>query len=622
MDYEESFDYIVVGSGAGGGVLAARLAEAGKSVLLLEAGGDPLGENHSTAPSGRDLADDYQVPAFHAFASEHPDMKWDFWVRHYDDTAYQKRDWKYHETHGGEEVDGVLYPRCSALGGCTAHNAMIMVRPNNADWNHIWRITGDESWKASAMQKYFRRMERCRHRFFLIRWLARLGWNFTGHGWDGWLTTEKALPLRTILDWGIRRTILNSIEAAFALLPDAGERWRWLVKGQGDPNDERLIDDRAFGVRMIPLTTIKHERTGPREFLLEVQRRRPDKLTIRMNALVTKVDIDPTTKAATGVTYRLGRMLYDAAGGPRNREWAERRAGADCEVILAGGTFNTPQLLNLSGIGCPDQLAEHKIEVVQALPGVGRNLQDRYEIGVVSRMKQPWKAMSGATYDNSDKHAKRWRKYRKGIYTSNGGMLAVTLQSKTDRERPDLFCFAVLADFRGYHPGYAERIKKTNYLSWVILKARTRNSAGEVRLISDDPLVRPAIHFRYFHEGNDETGDDLEAVTTAVRFVRKVADSMSGLIDEEETPGRHLYSDRQIKDHIAENAWGHHACGTCAMKPQDQGGVVDSDFKVYGIDRLRIVDASVFPKIPGFFIVSSVYMIAEKAADVILGRSG
>lgn len=619
--YEESFDYIVIGSGAGGGVVAARLAEAGKSVLLLEAGGDPLAEDRARAPTGRNLADDYRVPAFNAFASEHPDMRWDFWVRHYDDPAFQKRDWRYRESYENEKVNGVLYPRCSALGGCTAHNAMIIVRPHNADWNHIWKTMGDASWKASRMQRYFRRLERCRYRNFLYRWLARLGWNPTGHGWDGWLTTEKAIPLRAILDRGIRETISHSIGAAIGLLPDAAERWRWLVKSQGDPNDERLVDERAFGVRMIPLSTSRHGRCGTRELLLDVRQRRPENLTIRLNAIVTRIEIDPESKVATGVAYREGKKLYRAAAGPRNSEWSEKRVGATREVILAGGVFNTPQLLMLSGIGCPDQLSKLDIDVVQPLPGVGQNLQDRYEVSVVSQMKAPWKAMRGARYNDTDKHYRRWRLFRKGIYTSNGGMMSVMMRSKTDRERPDLFCFALLADFRGYYPGYAERLKKIDYLSWVVLKAHSRNTAGEVRLKSNDPLEQPAIRFRYFHEGNDTRGDDLESVAAGVRFVRKVADSMADLIDEEETPGRHIYTDQQIKDHIGANAWGHHACGTCAMKPQDQGGVVDSDFKVYGIDRLRIVDASIFPRIPGFFIVTSVYMIAEKAADAILERS-
>ena len=99
-----------------------------------------------------------------------------------------------------------------------------------------------------------------------------------------------------------------------------------------------------------------------------------------------------------------------------------------------------------------------------------------------------------------------------------------------------------------------------------------------------------------------------------------VAEALSSLVSIHPDLRRHLYTDDQLERHIADNAWGHHACGTCAMKPEDQGGVVDSKFRVHGVDNLRVVDASIFPRIPGYFIVTSIYMVAEKAAEVILGE--
>jgi choline dehydrogenase len=152
------YEYIVVGSGAGGGTLAARLAEAGHTVLVLEAGGDPAKLKDARLP------DDYDVPAFHPFASENEAIRWDFFVRHYADDGRQRRDNKYREFSNGRRVDGVLYPRAGTLGGCTAHNALIFVYPHGDDWDSIARLTGDPSWQAANMHSYFARLEECRHR--------------------------------------------------------------------------------------------------------------------------------------------------------------------------------------------------------------------------------------------------------------------------------------------------------------------------------------------------------------------------------------------------------------------------------------------------------------------------
>ena len=163
-------------------------------------------------------------------------------------------------------------------------------------------------------------------------------------------------------------------------------------------------------------------------------------------------------------------------------------------------------------------------------------------------------------------------------------------------------------------------VTKPNYLSWPILKAHVQNHAGEVVLRSADPLDRPLINFRNFDEGSDTAGQDLDSVVAGIRFVRQLTAKLraQGLIAEEEQPGEALQTNSDLQDFVRSTAWGHHASCTCAIGPREGGGVLGSDFRVHGTEGLRVVDASVFPRIPGFFIVSAVYMVAEKAADVIL----
>ena len=161
---------------------------------------------------------------------------------------------------------------------------------------------------------------------------------------------------------------------------------------------------------------------------------------------------------------------------------------------------------------------------------------------------------------------------------------------------------------------------KPNYLTWAILKAHTQNRAGEVTLRSADPRDTPLIDFNYFEEGSDVAGEDLDSVVAGIRFVRRLTAKLKadGLIAEEEQPGDARQTDDELRDYVRTTAWGHHASCTCPIGPREAGGVLGSDFRVHGTQGLRVVDASVFPHIPGFFVVSAVYMIAEKAADVIL----
>lgn len=604
------YEFIVVGSGAGGGTLAARLAEAGRSVLVLEAGGDPVATESDRLP------EDYQVPAFHAFASENAAMKWDFFVRHYEDEKRQRRDNKYIP-----ERHGVLYPRAATLGGCTAHNAMILVYPHNSDWDDIAERTGDSSWRAANMRRYFERLEDCRHRP-IYRGLKKVfGINPSRHGFAGWLSAERPRPPREALrDREMMDVIERSAFGAIAALEHPLKRFFWFLRAKGDPNDWRIVRRNAFGIRYVPLTTSDHARIGSRERLLEVARRFPDKLRIELDALASRVLFDGHHRAV-GVEYLKGKNLYRAHAAPVSDQGERRQARASREVILCGGAFNTPQLLKLSGIGAREELERHRLTVKVDLPGVGTNLQDRYEVSVVYRMRDEWDFMQAAEFHKGDACFRQWNESRQGVYAGNGGMFAVIKKSRQERIVPDLFCLGLLARFEGYFPGYSKLISgHRDYLSWIILKGRTANHAGTVTLQSADPRDPPRVNFRYFDEGSDGGEQDLDAVVDGVKFVRRISADLvkSRLIAGEHLPGSRVQSDDELREFVRDNAWGHHASCSCPIGPKGKGGVLSSDFRVHGTLGLRVVDASVFPRIPGFFIASAVYMIGEKAAEVIL----
>ncbi len=601
-------EFLVVGSGAGGGPLAANLAKAGFKVLLLEAGDDAEPDNYNC-----------QVPCFHAFASEDEALKWDFFVRHYGSDERQRRDPKL-----TPERDGVLYPRAGTLGGCTVHNAMITIYPHNSDWDHIAELTGDSSWHSGKMQKYFKRLERCEYQRLRKLLALLLGWNPSRHGFRGWLATNVADPDIVFPDDELKNLIWESAVAVLRELDLPLEDKLEDVLTALDPNDWRLIQRSAQGIRQTPLATHRGRRIGPREYLQQVQKAHPDRLVIRTGALATRVLFGEGNRAV-GVEYREGRKLYRAAAGAgQNGPGETRQAYASREVVLAGGAFNSPQLLMLSGIGPQDHLARFGIPVRVDLPGVGQNLQDRYEVGVVNRLKSDIALLKGATFEaparggTPDPLFAQWLK-GSGVYTTNGAIMSVITRSAASRPEPDLFLFGLAGLFKGYFPGYSKLFREhRNYFTWAILKAHTNNTAGQVTLRSNDPLDVPQIDFRYFDEGNDASGEDLESVVNGIELARVMTRKARRLIEAEELPGEGVRTRDDLRQFVKDNAWGHHASCTNKMGPRgDRMAVVDSSFRVYGTQGLRVVDASVFPRIPGFFIVTPVYMISEKASDVI-----
>jgi choline dehydrogenase-like flavoprotein len=368
---------------------------------------------------------------------------------------------------------------------------------------------------------------------------------------------------------------------------------------------------------MVPLSTCGGQRRGTRERVLDAMREHG--LKVEFDALAVRVLLD-ADKRATGVEYLKGKKLYRAVPNAAREEGVRRRVRAAREVILAGGAFNTPQLLMLSGIGPPGALTALGINVEVPLEGVGQNLQDRYEVGIVHKTSQPWTCLQGARFSVDDAVYREWRAGR-GMYISNGEAVAFALRSSADRASPDLFVMALLTRFTGYFPGYSEIIRNSHDdLTFALLKAHTNNRAGTVTLRSNDPRDPPRIDFRYFEEGSDQSGDDLAAVVAGIRRVRETSKRLRDLklIHDEEIPGPSVDSDEDLRRFARVHAWGHHASCSCAIGPRSDGGVLSSDFRVHGTSALRVADASVFPRIPGFFIACAVYMIGEKAADAIL----
>jgi choline dehydrogenase len=591
-------DYIIIGSGAGGGPLAANLAEKGYKVIIIEAG-----QNQEP--------DCYNVPVFHPFASEDPNLSWAFFVKHYDDQNKSKRDPKWEGDRGG-----IFYPRAGTLGGCTAHNAMITTYGHASDWQTIVDITGDQSYAPDKMRTYFERLEKCGY-------VKETPQNPSRHGYKGWLSTTGPDIELVFGDSALFKTVLTAVVGAWK--EDVGDSTLPMLLPE-DPNNWEK--PKFEGVTFAPLATQNGRRVSTRDRILGVKNAYPDRLIIKGSNLATRILFDENMKAI-GVETWEGQHLYkadpNAVQNPKaGTDYDVKQYYCAREVILAGGAFNSPQLLMLSGIGPKAHLEANGIKCLLDRPGVGQNLQDRYEVGVITQMQENWKTLANATFkpplpnQTGDPCYVDWQS-GKGVYATNGAALAIIKKSSAAQQDPDLFMFALPGYFRGYFTGYSEAVERTkDYLTWAILKAHTNNNAGQVKLKSNNPTDTPDVNFKYFTDGNDTSGEDLNAVVDGVNFVRKISKHNTAL-KQEIIPGPAVQTDDQIRQFVQDNAWGHHASCTNKMGvPTDSTAVVDSKFNVIGTKNLRIVDASIFPKIPGLFIVTPVYMISEKASDVVL----
>lgn len=521
------YDYVIVGAGSAGCVLASRLTEDPSiRVLLLEAGGP-------------DDADEVRIPAAYYRLFK---------------TAY---DWDY-TTAPQRELDGrpVYWPRGRTLGGSSAINAMIYIRGNPLDYD-TWRDAyGCDGWGYADMLPYFRRAE------------DQARGESEYHGAGG--------PLR-VEDLRSRHRLTRAfVESAVAA---------------GMPRNEDFNGEEQAGAGFYQVTQKRGRRWSTADAYLRPALNRPN-LTVLSDALVSKILVE--NGRAVGVRY--------------HREGEEHHDLAQCEVILAGGTIGTPHLLMLSGIGRPDELREHGIDVVADVPQVGDNLQDHPMVPAMwstPKVRNFWE-MEKARYHLL------WRLFGRGPFTTNAAESGGFARSRADLSAPDLQ-FHVLAT------PFVEQglVEPTGRAVTIMATAVAVASRGRVALQSADPRWKPHIDPGYLTEQRD-----LDTLVEGVRQARTIAEQppLSELLGAEREPGSQARSASDLRAYVRRAVQTlYHPVATCAMGSADSA-VCDPRLRVRGVEALRVVDASVMPSVPRGNTHAPAVALAERAADVITGR--
>jgi choline dehydrogenase len=529
------YDYIIVGAGSAGCVLANRLTEnPDVTVLVLEAG-------------GKDNSIFMKMPLAWRQIWRGPRFNWNY------------------TTEPERFLDGrqVALPRGKVLGGSSSINGMLYVRGHPRDYD-LWRQAGCDGWSYADVLPYFKRAEG--------------SWRGEGeyHGGAG--------PL------GVSATDVSNL--GFDLIRDT-------AKAAGIPMTDDFSGGQPEGFGIVDLTIKDGVRCSAAKAYLHPALTRSN-LTLKIMALTQRVLIEQGR--ATGVSY-----LSDGV---------QTIAHAKREVILCGGSYNSPQLLLLSGIGPTDEIAEHGITPVHELPGVGKNLSEHIVFHVQFALKEPVTFLSRLRADKVAMSVLQWAMFRTGDFATQALTALAFLRSRTDLERPDiqLFFNSTRMDAKVWFPGITspQRHMLEGYPSLNYPESR-----GEVRLRSADPNDAPRIWLNSL-----ATEQDRATARECIRLVRRIYNTppLGDLIESETSPGVDVVSDADIDAFTRRTAEvGHHPVGTCAMGAGEMA-VVDPQLRVRGLTGLRVVDASIMPTVPGGNTNGPTIMIAERAADLIAGN--
>jgi choline dehydrogenase len=531
----KAFDYVVIGSGSAGSIVAARLSEdAHVSVLLVEAG---RRDNHPFMP----------MPIAFPKVATNPAC-----------TGPS-------ETEPAPGLGGRTLPiwRGKTLGGCSSINAMINVRGSRHDYD-LWHARGLDGWAYRDVLPYFRKLE--------TSWRGADAY----HGGDG--------PIGNIP--------VDLPEAFFPELERA-------VMSAGLPTCADQNGGEQLGISRLEVTTNGGRRASSARAYLHPAMARPN-LTVLTGAQTTRILTEG--KRAVGVEIlRHGR---------RETIHAAR------EVIVSAGTYASPQLLLLSGIGPADQLRAHGIDVVHDLPGVGENLQEHPNLLNIYRTNGKLGLTRHLRLDRATLAVMRWALFGTGPFAMAGTTANIFTRTRPGEGRPDVQIITMPVHQHAdlWFPGLTKPPVFAFTARVGILHAQSR---GWVKLRSADPRDLPRIRFNMFQEQAD-----MDAMIAAVKLSRTIFSqpSMRDLVAEELLPGQYLHSDAELAQAIrAQAEHRHHAVGTCRMGI-DPLAVVDATLRVHGIDNLRVADASVMPEDPSGNTNVPTMMIGEKAADMIRGR--